>query len=172
MTGQAMGRTIAFTVVGCVVAVAAVVAQQDAFKKGMDERKAKRWAMAASALREAIGVDAAESAKKVNRAFGLGNIGVGGDEYLPFFFLGDSLFNIGDCTGALNAWEESDRPGQQRADDRERIQGMRGTRIPSTAEICQGIAACAGGGWCRQRCRSAPDRLRLHSLYAHHSGVS
>src|SRR5204863_6103870 len=64
-------------------------------------------------MRDAIMVDGKESSKKVNRV-GVGKIAIGGDEYLPYYYLGDALFNLGDCTGALNAWEESDRQGVAR----------------------------------------------------------
>jgi hypothetical protein len=114
VTGGAFWRTTMSAILACACAVAVVGAQQDAFKKGMDARKEKKWAAAAAAMRDAIMVDGKESSKKVNRTFGVGKIAIGGDEYLPYYYLGDALFNLGDCTGALNAWEESDRQGVAR----------------------------------------------------------
>ena len=60
-------------------------------------------------MRDAIARDPKESSRKVG-----GRLTIGGEEYVPYFFLGEALFRRMDCGGALTAWEESDRQGVAR----------------------------------------------------------
>lgn len=80
-----------------------VYAQDDAFKRGMDARDDEKWPEMAKFMRAAIDADSKESLRKVGS-----RLGFGGDEYLPFFYLGEALFNDGQCGGALNAWDQSE----------------------------------------------------------------
>jgi hypothetical protein len=89
-------------------------AQDDDFRKGMSARADKKWSDAAAAMRSAIAMDPKESTRKVRRRIGGLPVPGSGDEYLPHFFLGEALSNQGDCTGALNAWDESERQGVAR----------------------------------------------------------
>jgi hypothetical protein len=84
----------------------ATFAQDDAFRRGMDARQGKRHKEVVGAMRQAIAADPKESTRKVGSRLGLG-----GDEYLPHFYLGEALLAIDDCAGALNAWEESEKQG-------------------------------------------------------------
>jgi hypothetical protein len=103
-------RRIAIISALLVVAISSTAyAQDEAFRKGMGARKDRKWPDAAAALRQAIQNDPKESSRKIG-----GLVGLGGDEYLPFFHLGEALLGLGDCAGAIAAWEESDRQGVAR----------------------------------------------------------
>jgi hypothetical protein len=93
---------------------APAAAQDDDFRRGMAARRDRKWAEDASAMRAAIAMDTKESTRTVRRRVGGLPVPGSGDEYLPHFFLGEALFNMQDCAGALNAWDESDRQGVAR----------------------------------------------------------
>ena len=76
------------------------VAQDDAFRRGIDARDDKQWPVVAHA--DARGDRGAARRSRPNRIGA--RLGVGGTEYLPHYFLGEALFNTGDCAGAVNAW--------------------------------------------------------------------
>ena len=116
-----------------VVHAAPASAQDDAFKRGMDARGDRKWAEVASAMREAIAVDPKESERKVRGRLRI----IGGDEYLPYFYLGEALLNLNpsDCSGVLSAWEDSDRQNVAR-------------KIGSNAKtIASGYAKCESQGF-------------------------
>jgi hypothetical protein len=101
--------TIAGVVTVCAWLVAlpsTAVAQDDAFKQGLEARGDRRWPEAAAAMRRAIQADSRESTRRVRTGL-LGAFG-GGTEYFPYFFLGEALKNQGDCAGAVSAWEISE----------------------------------------------------------------
>jgi hypothetical protein len=97
-------------VVGLVL-TARASAQEDQFRRGLEMLEKKQWQSAASLMREAIQLRPMESTNKVRSGFGA-VFGTGGTEYLPHFFLGQALFNAGDCSGAVSEWVTSE---QQRA---------------------------------------------------------
>jgi hypothetical protein len=88
-----------------------VSAQEDAFRRGLEAREKKQWQAVASLMREAIKLRPQESTEKVRSGVGA-VFGAGGTEYLPYFFLGEALYQINQCADAVNAWEISE---QQRA---------------------------------------------------------
>jgi hypothetical protein len=65
---------------------------------------------------------------------GLGGVFGGGTEYLPHYFLGEALFNLKDCAGAVAAWSISEQQGAVR------------TRSEYVAVMQKGYAACAASG--------------------------
>jgi hypothetical protein len=97
----------------CAVWVAAVVCapavhgqeQDKAFKDGIDARDSKKWREAAEHMQRAIQADPKESARKVRTGL------FGSMEYLPYFFLGEALYNLGDCAAAVEAWDRSEQMG-------------------------------------------------------------
>jgi hypothetical protein len=97
-----------------VIHAAPASAQDDDFRRGMAARRDKKWAEDAAAMRSAIAMDSKESTRTVRRRVAGVSVFGTGDEYLPHFFLGEALFNLDDCPGALNAWDESDRQGVAR----------------------------------------------------------
>jgi hypothetical protein len=98
------GTSLAFFV----LLTATASAQDDAFKRGIDARDDKRWPVVATQMREAIRVRPQESTTKVRTGVGR-FVGAGGIEYLPHYFLGEALFNVGDCAGAVSAWSQSEQ---------------------------------------------------------------
>jgi tetratricopeptide (TPR) repeat protein len=123
--------TVAFAVL--IVATHAHAQQaEDHFKKAMDARKLKQWQEAAAALRLAITADPKEDRRKVGGVNALVGT-IGGTEYLPHYFLGEALYNVNDCPGAIEAWAESEKQAVVRDAD---LVGVRR----------RGIAACEAKG--------------------------
>ncbi|MEO1087371.1 MAG: hypothetical protein AAFY88_24300, partial [Acidobacteriota bacterium] len=71
------------------------------YKTGKDAIDAKQWASAEKAMRAAIAEDPEAKRKLLTR-------------YTPYYFLGVSLAEQGDCKGALEAWRQTDRYGALR----------------------------------------------------------
>ena len=76
----------------------------------MEARKDKKWPDVAAAMQSAIDIDQKESS---TRKIG-GGLFRQGDEYLPYFYLGEAQFEMGNCTAALTAWEQSDKQREAR----------------------------------------------------------
>jgi tetratricopeptide (TPR) repeat protein len=122
--------------VACVVSCAALnltpavrAQEQDkAFKDGIDARDSKKWREAAEHMRQAIQADPQESARKVRTSI------FGSTEYLPHFFLGEALLNLGECAAALDAWTISEQQGAVNA------------RAESVAVVQKGYALCESKG--------------------------
>jgi hypothetical protein len=128
-----IARRCACLVIVCVLAWPAVAAaQDDAFRRGLDARGDRNWTAAANQMRAAIANDPKESQRRVGggflRAFG------GGVEYLPYYFLGEALFNLQDCVGAVEAWGNSEQQGVVKA------------RREFVAFIADGYQKCAARG--------------------------
>ena len=103
---RSVPRLAVLSVMAFLLADLSAFAQDDAFRKGIAARKNGQWADVESAMREAIAKDPKESSRKIGGLFV-----IGGEEYVPYFFLGEALFRRMECSGALSAWEESDRQG-------------------------------------------------------------
>lgn len=106
-------RSLSLVIV-CVLATPAIAAaQDDAFRRGLDARGDRNWTVAANQMRAAIANDSKESSQ---RKVGGGFLGLGsGTEYLPYYFLGEALLNMGDCVGAMDAWSNSEQQGAVKA---------------------------------------------------------
>jgi tetratricopeptide (TPR) repeat protein len=83
-------------------------AQDASFSRAIELRNQKtpRWREVANLMTAAIQANANESDRKVGRTLFLG-----GTEYLPFFFLGEAHYNLGDCAAAVTAWARSEQQG-------------------------------------------------------------
>ena len=112
--GEAMNLSLLRIVVGLVVwtslialpATASAQAEDEPFRRGLVARGDKKWTEVVEAMRQAITINRTESTRKVQvrsrLLFGTGT------EYLPHYFLGEALKNVGDCAGAVAAWETSE----------------------------------------------------------------
>jgi hypothetical protein len=120
-------------VIVCVLAWPAIAAaQDDAFRRGLNARGDRNWTVAANQMRAAIANDPTESSQ---RKVGGGFLGLGsGTEYLPYYFLGEALLNLGDCVGAVEAWANSEQQGAVKA------------RREFVANIAAGYKKCAASG--------------------------
>lgn len=116
-------------------------AQNTAFRDGIRARNdcarsaqaSRCWDDVVAKMRAAIQVNALESKEKVSTGRFLG-ISVDSVEYLPHFFLGEALLAMDDCSGAMSAWDESDRQGIVRT-------------LPNYVPIMErGFALCASKG--------------------------
>jgi hypothetical protein len=77
---------------------------RDSYRRGIEAAEKGRWAEAATHLRAA----AAEQPKEGER---VKLYGMRFEEYLPHFQLGQALFQVGDCDGALRAFGVSQAQG-------------------------------------------------------------
>src|SRR5688500_14511773 len=108
-------KTMKMNGVACVVCVvflglATSAAAQDrdaAFRAGLDARQEKKWPEVSNQMRLAIQADPKEDVRRVGgRLFG-----IGGETYLPHFFLGEALYNQNECAAAIEAWSRSEQQG-------------------------------------------------------------
>ena len=81
------------------------IAQDEAFKQGLEARGDKKWADVVRHMQNAVRSDGQESTRKVRSGF----LGVQGMEYLPHYFLGEAYFNLQDCGGAITEWSVSEQ---------------------------------------------------------------
>ncbi len=94
---------------------------RETFRKAMLARDKRQWPEVRRLLTEAIALNGTESTERITIS-GFGNT----EQYLPKYFLGVALRNLGDCPGALNAFAQSEkdgaiqRTGQHRTLQRER----------------------------------------------------
>ncbi len=108
-------------------------AQDDAFRAGLEARTGRKWQETAAQMRRAIQSNPQESSRKVRSGIG-GLLRQGGTEYLPHYFLGEALFNLDDCAGAVDAWSKSEQQGAIR------------TRPEFVAVLQKGYVACEAKG--------------------------
>lgn len=114
----------------------AAQAQEDrdaAFKAGLEARQDRRWQDTAAQMRRAIQANPREDTRKVTRGFGR-LVGAGGTEYLPHYFLGEALYNLGECERAVESWSES------------MLQGAVKARAEYVALLQKGYAVCKDKG--------------------------
>jgi hypothetical protein len=133
MSSPFVATRAAFVVIVCALSFPGIAAaQDDAFRRGLDARGDRNWSAAAMQMRAAIASDPQESTRRVGggflRAFGQGT------EYLPYYFLGEALFNLNDCVGAVEAWWSSEQ------------QGALKVRREFVASIADGYQKCAARG--------------------------
>ncbi len=106
MNRSSLGFAVAI-LAGHLGSPALAYAQADAaFRAGLSARDDKRWQVAATEMRRAIQADPKESDRRVG-----GGLISRGTQYLPYFFLGEALFQQQDCAGAVEAWAVSERQG-------------------------------------------------------------
>jgi hypothetical protein len=86
---------------------------KESYKKGIEAADRKEWGDVARWMRQALNEQSREGEPvKI--------YGVRFEPYLPHYYLGLALFNAGDCEGALNQWEESERQGAVQGTNRHR----------------------------------------------------
>ena len=79
---------------------------RETFRKAMLARDKRQWPEVRRLLTEAIALNGTESTERITIS-GFGNT----EQYLPKYFLGVALRNLGDCPGALNAFAQSEKDG-------------------------------------------------------------
>lgn len=111
--GRLVLLTCATWIITLILAPAAH-AQDDAFKAGLSARGDQKWQDVTLQMRRAIQADPMESPRMVRSGIG-GLLRQGGTQYLPYFFLGEALFSIQNCAGAVEAWSRSEQQGAIRS---------------------------------------------------------
>lgn len=118
--------------VACVLAAPSwAAAQDDAFKQGVQARNDRKWSDVVRHMQAAVKADGQESTRKVRAGGFLGGGGIT-TEYLPHYFLGEGLFNQGDCGGAVNEWQISEQHGALKS---------RGDLVAAMQKMLQSCAA-------------------------------
>ncbi|HEY3160184.1 MAG TPA: hypothetical protein VGJ78_14560 [Vicinamibacterales bacterium] len=98
------GRLGAAALLLAVLWPSSAFSQDEAFKRGLDAREKKNWNAAVTEMRQAIANESKESTRKVGGGFLRG-----GTEYVPHYFLGEALYNLNDCAGAVTEWAISEQ---------------------------------------------------------------
>jgi hypothetical protein len=113
-----------------------VYAQDDAFRDGLAAREEKKWQDVVRHMRRAIEMSSQESSRKVplSRVPIFRRLGES-MEYLPHYFLGEALFNLGECAAAVESWSRS----QQQSPIRGRTDFLK--------VITDGYASCESKGF-------------------------
>ncbi len=100
-------RQVPIAVVLLMVALGTAADPREVHKQGVEALEQRRWQDAVRFFSAAI---AERSEERVTA--------LTGRRYLPHYYLGVALAELGDCTGALDAWAESERQGKiERAKD-------------------------------------------------------
>jgi tetratricopeptide (TPR) repeat protein len=132
MTTGALGVAIVPVLLGSLLCPPGAHAQggDEAFRRGLDARGDKQWPEVVKQMRAAIQSNPDESTRKVGSRLGV----FGGTDYMPYFLLGEALFELQDCAGAVEAWSVSEQQGVIRS-NREFL-----TKLQS------GLKSCAARG--------------------------
>lgn len=77
---------------------------KDSFRKGVDASNRRRWTEARDMLALAVQQNGQDTGERITIS-GFGNY----EPYLPHYFLGVALKNLGDCAGAVRAWNTSEQ---------------------------------------------------------------
>ena len=83
------------------------MAQDEAFKQGLQARGDKKWPDVVRHMQNALKSDSQESTRKVRH----GVLGVQSTEYLPHYFLAEAYYYLLDCGGAVSEWSISEQQG-------------------------------------------------------------
>jgi hypothetical protein len=78
---------------------------EEAFRDGMSALDQKKWGVADASFRAAITANPKEGGKQI-RVYGTWLL-----DYLPHYYLGVALYQLGDVEGAAQEWHESRRQG-------------------------------------------------------------
>ncbi len=79
---------------------------RDTYKRAIDAKNRRRWADARKLFEEAIAQNGVESTERIPIS-GFGNY----EPYVPRYYLGLALSNLGDCPGAIENWQKSETDG-------------------------------------------------------------
>jgi hypothetical protein len=116
------------------VAVCAVpswaMAQDDAFRQGLEARGDRKWADVVRHMQNAVKADGMDSTRRVRSGF----LGVQGMEYLPHYFLGEAYYYLNDCASAVTEWSVSEQTGAVKS------------KPEFVATLRKGLQACAAKG--------------------------
>ena len=79
---------------------------RDTYKRAIDAKNRRRWTDARKLFEEALAQNSVESTERISIS-GFGNY----EPYVPRYYLGLALSNLGDCPGALENWQKSEADG-------------------------------------------------------------
>ena len=79
---------------------------RDTYKRAIDAKNRRRWADARKLFEEALSQNSVESTERILIS-GFGNY----EPYVPRYYLGLALSNLGDCRSALENWQQSETDG-------------------------------------------------------------
>ena len=79
---------------------------RDTYKRAIDAKNRRRWPEARKLFEETLSQNSVESTERILIS-GFGNY----EPYVPRYYLGVALSNLGDCQGALENWQQSETDG-------------------------------------------------------------
>ena len=79
---------------------------RDTYKRAIDAKNRRRWTDARKLFEEALAQNGVESTERIPIS-GFGNY----EPYVPRYYLGLALSNLGDCPGAIENWQKSETDG-------------------------------------------------------------
>ncbi len=79
---------------------------RDTYKRAIDAKNRRRWTDARKLFEETLAQNSVESTERISIS-GFGNY----EPYVPRYYLGLALSNLGDCPGALENWQKSEADG-------------------------------------------------------------
>jgi hypothetical protein len=79
---------------------------RDTYRQAIDAKNRRRWPEARKLFEEALSQNSVESTERILIS-GFGNY----EPYVPRYYLGLALSNLGDCEGALVNWQQSETAG-------------------------------------------------------------
>jgi hypothetical protein len=79
---------------------------REIYRKAIDAKNRRRWDDAARLFQQALALRGTDTGERISIS-GFGNI----EPYLPHYYLGVALMNLGDCDRALENWDLSEKDG-------------------------------------------------------------
>jgi hypothetical protein len=87
-------------------ASASVGDYREVYRRAINAKNRKQWKDAAGLFQQSLQLRGTDTGERVSIT-GFGNI----EPYVPHYYLGLALMNLGDCSGALQNWELAERDG-------------------------------------------------------------
>jgi sec-independent protein translocase protein TatB len=92
---------------------------REVYRRGINAKNRRQWKDAASYFRQALQLRGTDTGERISIS-GFGNI----EPYVPHYYLGVALMNLGDCRGALDSWALAEKDGAiQKTNLRDDLEG-------------------------------------------------
>ena len=79
---------------------------REVYRRAITAKNRKQWKDAAGLFQQSLQLRGTDTGERISIT-GFGNI----EPYVPHYYLGLALMNLGDCSGALQNWELAERDG-------------------------------------------------------------
>lgn len=79
---------------------------RETYRRAIDAKNRRQWNDAARLFQQSLALRGTDTGERISIS-GFGNI----EPYVPHYYLGLALMNLGDCSGALENWDLSEKDG-------------------------------------------------------------